>query len=149
MKRNVLTRRRDAAEACRKRFHEKPYQPGVRDCPILAAHALRQQGVKVPYLKGLRWKSEAEGLRALKALGFADLLEAMDGLGLPRIAPAMALIGDVVALPTSHQLGALGVYMGNGNVLAFTDHSPNAEIIVRPQMLCAWRVIGTPNLGEG
>lgn len=142
MRRNALTRRRDAAAACRARFHEKPYVPGKRDCPLLAAHALRQQGVKVPFLKGLHWKTEAEGLRALKALGFADLLEAMDGLGLPRIAPAMALIGDIVALPTSHQLGALGVYMGNGNVLAFTDLSPNAEVLVRPQLICAWRTIG-------
>lgn len=142
------TRRQRAAEACRQRFHEKPYKPGTRDCPLLALHALRKVGVAVPWAKGLKWKTEAEGLRELKALGFKSLIEAVDSLGLPRIPPAMALAADLIALPTTHQLGALAVAMGNGNLLAFTDQSPNAEILtgvtdfVNDELgPCAWRVI--------
>lgn len=142
------TRRQRAADACRLRFEGKPYKPGTRDCPLLALHALRKVGVSVPWAKGLKWKTEAEGLRALKALGFKNLIEAVDSLGLPRIAPAKALAGDLIALPTSHQLGALAVSMGNGNLLAFTDHSPNAEVLVGVTEFvkddlgpCAWRVI--------
>lgn len=142
------TRRQRAADACRLRFHEKSYKPGVRDCPLMGLHVLRALGVSVPWAKGLKWKTEAEGLRALKALGFQNLIEAVDSLGLPRIAPATALAADLIALPTSHQLGALAVCMGNGNLLAFTDQSPNAEILTgvtdfaKDELgFCAWRVI--------
>lgn len=142
------TRRERAAKACRQRFHEKPYKPGTRDCPTLALHNLRQVGVKVPWAKGLKWRNEAEGLRALKALGFSNLIEAVDSLGLPRIPPARALAADLIALPTDHQIGSLAVCMGNGNLLAFTAQSPNAEILTGvtdfvkdEQGYCAWRVI--------
>lgn len=143
------TRRMRAAAACRKRFHEKPYKPGTRDCPLLALHLLHHSGVRVPWAKGLKWKTEADGLRVLKGLGFASLIEAADSIdALTRIAPAMAMAGDLVALPTSHKLGALAVSMGNGSLLAFTDHSPNAEILtgvtdfVRDERgPCAWRVV--------
>lgn len=141
-------RRERAATACRLRFQGKSYKPGTRDCPIMGLHCLRKLGVQVPWAKGLKWSSEAEGLKTLKSLGFANLIEAVDSLGLPRIAPAMALAGDLIALPTSHKLGALAVCMGNGNLLAFTDHSPNAEVLtgvtefVRDERgPCAWRVI--------
>ncbi|GLK49485.1 hypothetical protein GCM10017620_24580 [Brevundimonas intermedia] len=141
-------RRKRAAEACRARFHQKPYKPGVRDCPLLALHDLRHVGVSVPFAKGLKWKDETEGLRILKGLGFSNLYEALDSLGLPRIAPAMARTADLVALPTTHKLGALSVFMGNGAHLGFHDLSPNAEIItnltefVRDDLgPCAWRVI--------
>lgn len=142
------TRRQRAADACRVRFHEKPYKPGTRDCPLLALHDLRHVGVMVPWAKGLKWKTEAEGLRVLKSLGFRNLIDAVDSLGLPRIAPAAALAADLIALPTSHQLGALAVCMGNGNLLAFTDQSPNAEMLTgvtdfaKDELgYCAWRVI--------
>lgn len=142
------TRRMRAAEACRLRFQGKSYKPGARDCPLLALHALRKVGVSVPWARGLKWRDEADGLRVLKSLGFRSLIEAVDSLGLPRIPPAMALAADLVALPTSHQLGALAVSMGNGNLLAFTDHSPNAEVLTGVTTFvtdslgpCAWRVI--------
>lgn len=141
------TKRERAAAACRARFHLKPYSPGVRDCPLLALHDLRHVGVSVPWAKGLKWKTEAEGLRALKSLGFENLHQALDALGLPRIAPASALAADIIALPTTHKLGALSVAMGNGNVIGFIDGSPNAEIFSQTEFLtdehgpCAWRVI--------
>lgn len=142
------TRRMRAAEACRLRFQGKAYKPGTRDCPLMALHALRKVGVPVPWAKGLKWKTEAEGLRVLKDLGFKSLIEAVDSLGLPRVPPAMALAADLVALPTSHQLGALAVCMGNGNLLAFTDHTGNAEVLTGVTTFvtddlgpCAWRVI--------
>jgi hypothetical protein len=144
-------RRRRAAEACRKRFHHKPYKPGTRDCPLLGLHDLRQMGVSVPWAKGLRWKSEADGLKTLKALGFANLIEALDSLGLARIAPAMARTADIVALPTTHKLGALAICMkddGGRTLLGYTEASPDAEILTNVTEFardglgyCAWRVI--------
>lgn len=144
-------RRKRAAEACRARFHNKPYKPGTRDCPLLGLHDLRHVGISVPWAKGLRWKSEADGLKTLKALGFASLIEALDSLGLARIAPAMARTADIIALPTTHKLGALAICMkddGGRTVLGFTDASPNAEILTNVTDFarddlgyCAWRVI--------
>lgn len=143
-----LQRRMKAAEACRKRFKDRPYKPGTRDCPLMGLHVLHGLGVKVPFAKGLKWKNEAEGLRVLKSLGFANLTEAIDSLGLPRIAPAFALPGDLVALETGHAVGCIAVAMGNGNLLAFTDHSPNAEILTGvtgfardDRGYCAWRTL--------
>lgn len=141
------TKRERAAAACRKRFHLKPYKPGVRDCPLLALHNLRKIGVPVPWARGLKWRNEAEGVRALKALGFDNLHQALDDLGLPRIAPASALAADIIALPTTHKLGALCISMGNGNVLGFIDGSFDAEIFNQAEFVtdergpCAWRVI--------
>lgn len=139
--------RERAAKACIDRFNHKPYKPGVRDCPRLVLHDLHQLRVPVPFATKLKWKDEADGLRVLKSLGFKNLIEAMDGLGLPRIAPARALQGDVIALPTDHKVGALSVAVGNGRVIGFIDGSPDAEIFNQTEFLtddrgpCAWRVI--------
>ncbi len=137
-----------AAEGCRKRFQGKPYKPGVHDCPRLALHALRGVKVAVPFAKGLRWKDETDGLRTLKALGFADLIAAVDSLGLPRIAPAMARPADLIALETDHKVGALAVSMGNGEALAFTGLTDTCEVLTSISGFArddigpiAWRVI--------
>ena len=137
-----------AAEACRARFQGKIYKPGVHDCPRLAIHALRGVRVPVPFAKGLRWKNEADGLRILKSLGFADLIAAVDSLGLPRIAPAMARPADLIALETDHRVGALAVSMGNGEALAFTGLTDTCEVLTSITGYArddigpiAWRVI--------
>ncbi len=143
-----LQRRMKAAEATRHRFQGLPYEPGKRDCPRMGLHLLHGLGIKAPFAKGLKWRNEAEGLRALKALGFANLIEAIDSLGFARIAPARALPADLVALETSHEVGCISVAMGNSNYLAFTDHSPNAEVLTgltgfaRDGLgYCAWRTL--------
>ena len=145
---HVSIRRARAAQSCIDRFAHRPYEPGVRDCPLLALHDLHKLRIKVPWAKGLRWRSEAEGLRALKRLGFRDLIAAVDSLGFARIAPASALPADLIALPTSHQLGALAIHVGNASLLAFTENSPNAEVLTGVTEFmtddlgpCAWRVI--------
>lgn len=80
-----------------------------------------------------------------------DLIDALDSLGLARIAPAMARTADIIALPTTHKLGALAICMkddGGRTVLGYTEASPNAEILTnvtdfaRDELgYCAWRVI--------
>lgn len=117
-----MIRRREAVEATVQRFVGKAYAPGVHDCARLAAFALRQMGHKVPLLKGAQYRTEAGGLKALRRLGFSDLAEAVDALGLVRIAPASALPGDIVALEMEGATGfgcALTVACGNGRVLGF------------------------------
>lgn len=79
------------------RFEGKTLRWGVADCVRLASHSAHNLGVAVPLLKGVRYRSELGAAKALKAMGFADLVEAVDAWGLVRIAPAMTWPGDIVA----------------------------------------------------
>ncbi|QBX38677.1 hypothetical protein E4M02_11180 [Brevundimonas sp. S30B] len=140
-----LVRRVAAAQACIDRFAGKPYDCAKsRDCIRLAGHALHKLGKRVSLTKGLRYSSEAGGVRAMRKLGFSNLLEAVDAaLGEEnRIAPAAALPGDIIALPTEgdNPFGcALAVAVGNGRVIGFQN---GHGVVVQPlQYLAAWRSI--------
>lgn len=137
-----MERRLIAAQACIDRFAGLPYAPGQRDCTVMARHCLHKLGLKVGIAKGVRYSSEIGGIKALKGLGFKDLIEAVDSLGLPRIAPAAALAGDLVALPTESPLGSLAVNVGNGRLLAYGEDFAGATIIGDVKdFVCAWRTI--------
>lgn len=139
---DIRERRRDAVEACIARFVGKPYDPGVRDCIKLGSHNLHKMGRGVSLLKGVRYSTEAGGLKALRRLGFADLLEAVDATGLVRIAPASALAADLVALRTDAPGFGCGiaVYAGNGKVVTF-DAGFGVVGALNEAPLTAWRVI--------
>lgn len=135
-------RRRDAVEACRARFQDKPYQPGVRDCVKLASHALHKMGHRVGLTKGIKYQSEAGGLKVLRRLGFETLQDAMDATGRPRIAPAAAALGDILAFPSGDALGVcLFVYAGNGKALGFKEDHPCAAMIkLEIPAIAAWKL---------
>ena len=151
MKKAKEQRRIEAAEACIARFVGKPYKIGSRDCVKLAGHAMHKMGHRVGLTKGARYSTDAGALRTLKKLGFTTLAEAVDSLGLPRIAPASADIGDLIGLASTSALGCgLSVYLGNGWVVAFQD---GIEVGVRIKLdqtqtyyaadergPCAWRL---------
>lgn len=136
-----LIRRQRAVEACVQRFVGKPYKPGVRDCVKLAGHAMHGMGRRVGLTKGVRYSSEAGALKALRTLGFKSLMEAVDKTGLPRIAPAAALPGDIIAMEADdgNAFGcALVVYAGNGRVIGF--HNGMGVVVQPANYLAAWRV---------
>lgn len=136
----MTARKAKAAQACIDRFVGKARREGANDCARLACHALHHAGVKVPFLKGKKWTSEASGLRLLRSLGFANLIEAVDSLELERIAPARAVAGDIVALPCEDERWgcALTVAVGNGRVIGFLE---DVAQVVRPvSFVAAWRV---------
>lgn len=129
----------EAAQACIDRFVGKPYEPGKRDCAILAAHLLHQYGVPVPVMKGLKYSSEAGAIRSLKRTGCRDIMQAVDGLGLQRIAPAAALAGDLIGLPCDGPWGcALTVAVGNGRVVGFVEGM--GHVFQPKAYVTAWRV---------
>ena len=129
-----------AAQACIDRFAGKPYAPGKRDCAKLAAHLLHQRGRPVPMLKGVKYATEAAALKTLRGLGFKCLVEAVDALGLERIAPARAMPGDLVALPCEDERWgcALTVAVGNGRVFGFVGGA--GHVLQPAAYLTAWRV---------
>lgn len=117
-------RRAAAAEACWKRFYGKAYDPGKRDCVKLATHALIKMGHGSGSMKAFVYASEAQGLKLLRKAGFKSLPEALDARGLPRIAPAAAMQGDLIALDAGAENpfgAALTVAMADGIVLGFSE----------------------------
>lgn len=139
-----LIRRVAAAQACIDRFSGKPYEPGKRDCIKLGSHVMHKLGRRTGLTKGLQYSSEAGGVRVMRKLGFANLLEAVDAaLGADaRIAPAMALPGDIIAMPTEGDSPfgcALAVAVGNGRVIGFQN---GVGLVLQPTaFVTAWRTI--------
>src|SRR3546814_4656058 len=58
--------------------------------------------------------------RALAKVGYATLSEALDA-HLPRIAPASALLGDIIEIEGDGPLGSMGVYVGNGRIFCYHE----------------------------
>jgi len=146
-----MDRRKEAAQACLTRFADKPYQPGSRDCTMMARHLLHKLSIKVPFAKGVRYSSEIGGVKFLKRAGFDTLIQAVDALGLQRISPASALVGDLVALPTTSLLGSLAICVGPGRLLAYGEDFAGATVIGDVTQYvedangpCAWRTLPLP-----
>lgn len=134
-----------AVEACRDRFVGKTYEPrSNRDCIKLAAHAAHKMGRRISLTKGLRYSSEAGGLRVMRKLGFKTLLEAVDATGLKRIPAAAALPGDIIALKTEDENAfgcALTVAFGNGRVIGFVNgYGHVMRVDTDDAYLAAWRL---------
>lgn len=116
-----MVRRVAAAEAAVRRFSGAPFKWSSNDCARLAAFTLRRLGHKPPMPRAGSYNSPRAALKALKAAGFDSLEAALDSF-LPRVTPASAKPGDIMAFPSDgdHQgWTALAVYVGNGRVLAF------------------------------
>lgn len=134
-----LERRAAAAQATLDRFKDVPFEFGRRDCAQLVKFHLRRLGHQVRVAKAGSYSSLLGARRALRRLGHADLLELMDAR-FARIAPAAALVGDVIALPGTDGLGALTVYVGNGRVLGFHEEVVGATVLQPSDYVAAWRV---------
>ena len=135
-----LVVRREAVEATIERFNGRAMKWGLVDCARIAAHDLRQLGIKTRLMKGQRYSSEHGALKALRDQGFSGLAQAVDEM-LPRIAPAMAIQGDLVGMETDGDVWdvALCVGVGNGRVLGIQD---GRAMILQPDLskaVTAWR----------
>lgn len=139
---SVMQKRARAVQSCMDRFAFKMVEPGVRDCGKLAAHALHGMGRKAKLLNGWKGKSWASALRYLEAQGFASLVDLVNAMGLERIAPAAALPGDLIGLPTDAEgFGcSLAVALDNGRVLGLNQSSGMIEPMIPHLFVCAWRV---------
>jgi hypothetical protein len=137
-----MVRRQRAAQATIDRFSGKALAYGKDDCARMAVFCLKKLGVKVSLLKLGPYKSELGAARVLRGLGFDSLSDAVDGLGLPRIAPAACLPGDIMALPTDDGQIGLAVAVGNGRVLAFWAGAGGLCTVIQPLKFAhAWRAI--------
>lgn len=117
-----LILRRDAAAATKARFDGRTFKWSSNDCVRMAAFHLRKLGYKPVMPKAGTYHTPLGAMKALRAAGFERLEDALAATGLTPIAPAQALVGDIVALPGEGDLWpALTVALGNGRVLGFME----------------------------
>lgn len=136
----VLEKRVEAAQATLDKFKEKPFKFGRYDCAQMVAFHLRRIGKPVKVSKAGTYHSLLGAQKALKRLGYDDLLQMADA-HFERIPPASALVGDIVAMPGLEGPGTLTVAMGNGRVLGYHEDAVGAVIVQPHEMIAAWRVI--------
>ena len=118
-------RRVEAVLATRDAFLGKSIAWGRVDCLHIVAFCLKALGHRKP-TKGVRkYSTEIGAVRAMKASGFASLVDAVDAYGLEPIPPAMAMAGDVIAYP-SDDAGfggfALGIAVGDNKFIGMAPH---------------------------
>lgn len=138
----VSLRARQAAFAqTTARFIDRDHAYGKTDCARIAAYHLRKMGHRPKLAKAGSYASLLGAVRALKRTGFASLPEALDAMNLPRIAPASALVGDLLALPGDDDFHALQIVAGNGRVFGYHADSPK-PCFIQPklELAIAWRV---------
>lgn len=114
---------------------------GTSDCVRMVASHLRLLGHKVKLPASGSYRTVNSAVKALKARGFASVAEALDDMGLERIAPAAAVVGDIVMMPGVDQLGALTVSVGNGRVIGYHDDAVGATVMQPLEFTAAWRVV--------
>lgn len=140
---SLLQRHAVTAETL-KRWQGREFAWGTADCARLAACHLRRAGHQPPLNRSGQWRTALGAARALQRAGFANLADALDAVPLLRIAPAAAMQGDIVALPSEDRFEALGIVLGNGRVLSWIggDAAPGCAVLqpVQPPAM-AWRVL--------
>lgn len=125
------------------KFRDQPFQWGQVDCARVAAFHLKQLGYKIAISRAGRYRTALGAAKALGRLGYKNLSEMADSLGLAPIPPAFMLLGDIAEVEGDSPVGTIAIYAGGGNVFAFhQDHdglvtaAPNAASILR-----AWSVL--------
>lgn len=136
-----MVRRVDAAQATLDRFKDKPFAFGMNDCVRLVAFHLRKMGYSPSLAKAGTYKTAISARAALKRAGYDSLGAALDALGLPRIPPAAALVGDIVSLDAGDVFGALAVSVGNGRICGYHEDAEGAVVVQPVSVVSAWRVL--------
>jgi hypothetical protein len=129
-----------AAQATLDEFKGKAFRLGDRDCVRMVAAHLRRLGYRIKLPAKGSYRTVKSARKALAARGFADLVAAVDGHGLERIAPAAAVVGDIIACPGTDDFGpALHVALGNGRTVGFHEDLIGAGVLQPVEYVTAWR----------
>ena len=137
---HALVVRRDAAQFTLDLWSKRPMRLGEADCVRMVAAHLRRLGYKVKLPPQGSYRTVNSALKALRGAGHDTIGDALDAMGLARITPAAAIVGDVILMPAEHDLGALVVAMGNGRVAGWHDDYAEGVVVMQPlQMIAAWR----------
>ncbi|WP_088183574.1 DUF6950 family protein [Sphingobium sp. Z007] len=135
-----LKTRAAATQATMARFRDQPFTWGRWDCVRMAAFHLRQLGHRPGLGRGGAYKTALGAKAALRRAGHDDLAAALDAM-MPRIAPAQALVGDLIMCPGTDGFGGgIAIAVGNGRMFGYHEDSPCAVVQQPLEFLGAWRV---------
>jgi len=109
---------------------------GKYDCGKMVISHLKAMGWTIS--TGGTWQTAIGLKRFLRRHGGSGAA-AIDGWGVPRIAPACAILGDIVEMEGEPPFGAFGVCVGNGRVLAYHEDADGAAILQPRNLIAAWR----------
>lgn len=132
-----LLKRMKATQRTVDRFKGVDMVIGTVDCVQLAAAHASHMGRKI---KLPRYTDFESGGRALRAMGYRTLAEAMDA-HFTRIQPAEAIMGDYIEMPGGNGFSALSVAVGNGRVIGFHESIAHADILQPKIVSGAWRIV--------
>lgn len=136
-----LVRRRDAAQKTLDIWSKRPMRLGTSDCVRMAAAHLRMLGHRVKLPASGSYRTANSALKALRARGFDSVEAALDAMGLKRIAPAAAIVGDIIMLPGVDRLGGLAICLGNGRVVAYHEDVAAAAVLQPVEYIAAWSAL--------
>jgi hypothetical protein len=130
-----------ATQATLGRFLGKTHKLGTVDCGRMVGLHLRKCGRKIEVPKIGAYSTYAGALKWLKARGCDSLEAFLDQAGLLPIAPAEAIVGDVLTLPSADALSAPVIYIGDGRSLGFHEDSDVAALMKPTAFVRAWRAV--------
>ena len=131
-----LIRRQRALEKTVAKYRDRPHDWRSVDCiRMLRSHLVAMGHKRLPKLP--RYDSALGAKRALKEAGFGSVDALLDSL-LPRIAPAMALPGDVLLARGDEGLGAVTLSVGL-KAFGWHEDAPGATVLVLHEIAGAWR----------
>ncbi|HEX7852328.1 MAG TPA: hypothetical protein VF503_01370 [Sphingobium sp.] len=135
---NPLMRRMVLTTRTRKKFYGREFKWGSADCAKAAAFHLKPFGWEVP-APG-RYASADGARRRLAELGCETMSQLIDQVGLPQIAPARVLTGDIVSFASDHLIGAIGIVLDNNLMLAFHEDAVGMAVLRMIEVERAWSV---------
>jgi hypothetical protein len=138
---DFLTFKAVAAQKTLDAWRPRPMKLGTADCVRMTASHLRLFKFQVKLPPSGSYRTVNSALKALRAAGYDSLGSALDAMGLERIAPAAAIVGDIIAMPAEDQLGALSICLGNGRVLGYHPEANGAAVLQPLEFEAAWRVV--------
>lgn len=139
----ALVRRRDAAQDALDSWRPRKWRMGEHDCLRMFARHARKLGHRVKIPPARSYRTVRGALRKLEEWGQPTLPDFIDSLGFERIAPAAAIVGDLLQLPSEDpRLPALTVALGNGRVVGWHEAIPHggADVLEPLEFVTAWRI---------
>lgn len=138
-----LVRRRNAAQDALDHWRPRKWLMGENDCLRMFARHARLLGHRIKIPPARSYRTVKGALKKLEELGHESLPAAIDSLGFGRIAPAAAVVGDLVQLPgDDERLPALTIALGNGRVVGWHESVAHggAEVLQPLELVTAWRI---------
>lgn len=111
--------RQSVASAVKAAFEGRELVWGGCDCAILAQAAAGPLGYDLNLARFGNYRNLRGAWRALRSDGLENTDGILDAAGLPRIAPARALVADIIGLGMPGEMISLGVYLGGQKILLF------------------------------